>query len=63
MSIEYCDNYYANTINDDDSYPRLEGEHRVDVAIVGGGLTGVATAVELSEKGLKVAIIEANRIG
>ncbi|MEL7401541.1 MAG: FAD-binding oxidoreductase, partial [Pseudomonadota bacterium] len=30
---------------------------------VGGGFTGVATAVELSEKGYNVAIIEANKIG
>lgn len=63
MTREYCNNYYANSLNDHDVYPSLEGEYRVDVAIVGGGLTGVATAVELSEKGLKVAIIEANRIG
>jgi len=63
MTTEYCNNYYDNTLNDDVRYPRLEGNHRVDVAIVGGGFTGVATAVELSEKGLKVAIVEANRIG
>ncbi len=63
MTANYCNNYYDNSKNDDTRYPGLEGDHRVDVAIVGGGLTGVATAVELSEKGLKVAIIEANRIG
>jgi glycine/D-amino acid oxidase-like deaminating enzyme len=36
---------------------------QVDVAIIGGGFTGVATAVELAERGLKVAIVETNRIG
>ena len=63
MATEYCNNYYDNSKNDDDRYPGLEGNHRVDVVIVGGGFTGVATAVELCEKGLKVAIVEANRIG
>lgn len=63
MSMDYCNSYYDNSISDDTSYPKLEGSHRVDVAIVGGGLTGVATALELSEKGLKVAVVEANRIG
>ncbi|WP_315981603.1 FAD-binding oxidoreductase [Aliamphritea spongicola] len=63
MQAQYCDNYYANSLNGTTDYPRLEGEHQVDVAIVGGGFTGVATAVELAEKGYKVAIIEANKIG
>nr|WP_223296283.1 FAD-binding oxidoreductase [Shewanella halifaxensis] len=35
---------------------------RVDVVIIGGGFTGVATALELSEKGYKVAVLEANKI-
>ncbi len=63
MTAEYCNNYYDNSKNDDNRYPRLEGNHRVDVVIVGSGFTGVATAVELCEKGLKVAIVEENRIG
>jgi glycine/D-amino acid oxidase-like deaminating enzyme len=55
--------YYAASIVEESDYPVLEGDHRVDVAIVGGGFTGVATAVELSERGYRVAVIEANRIG
>jgi glycine/D-amino acid oxidase-like deaminating enzyme len=31
--------------------------------VVGGGFTGVATALTLAERGYKVAIVEANRIG
>jgi gamma-glutamylputrescine oxidase len=59
----YCDSYYSASIREASDYPVLEGEHRVDVAIVGGGFTGVATAVELAERGYRVAVIEANKVG
>ncbi|MCU1770891.1 FAD-binding oxidoreductase [Pseudomonas sp. RSB 5.4] len=58
-----CNSYYTATLNQDTDYPTLQGRHQVDVVIIGGGFTGVATAVELAEKGLKVAIVESNKIG
>ena len=63
QNVPHCQSYYAATINDPTSYPALTDDIRVDVAIIGGGFTGVATAVELAEKGFKVALIEANKIG
>jgi glycine/D-amino acid oxidase-like deaminating enzyme len=57
-----CSAYYTDTVNQESSYPQLEGDVRVDVAIVGGGFTGVNTALELAEKGLKVAIVEAEKV-
>ena len=45
-----CNSYYTATLNQDTDYPTLQGRHRVDVVIIGGGFTGVATAVELAEK-------------
>ena len=60
---ERCNSYYTATLNQDTDYPTLQGRHKVDVVIIGGGFTGVATAVELAEKGLKVAIVESNKIG
>src|SRR5204862_6447247 len=45
------------------SYPRFRGPLDVDVAIVGGGLTGCATAYSFAAAGLKVALLEADRIG
>ncbi|MGC3874776.1 NAD(P)/FAD-dependent oxidoreductase [Halomonas sp. GXIMD04776] len=58
-----CASYYTATIAEESDYPRLEGDHRVDIAIVGGGFTGVATAVELAERGYRVAVIEAHKVG
>ncbi|MFV0597219.1 NAD(P)/FAD-dependent oxidoreductase [Shewanella sp.] len=62
MSAKRCASYYNATIKQESDYPELEGDVRVDVAIIGCGFTGVATAVELSEKGYKVALLEANKI-
>lgn len=44
------------------SFPELTEDKEVDVAIIGGGVTGVTTAQLLSERGFKVAILEAGRI-
>lgn len=63
MSTERIYSYYSATANSAVRYPRLEGEFRVDVAVIGGGFTGLATALELAEQGKKVALVEASRIG
>ena len=60
---EHAPSYYAASANWQTDYPELEGDISADVVIVGGGFSGVATAVELCERGCKVALIEANRIG
>ena len=43
--------------------PALSGDLDVDVAIVGGGIVGVTTARLLKDRGVKVAVIEARRVG
>ncbi|MDM3885698.1 FAD-binding oxidoreductase [Pseudomonas sp. BCRC 81390] len=55
--------YYTATLAEDTAYPPLLGGVSVDVAIIGGGFTGVATAVELAERGLKVALVETHKVG
>jgi gamma-glutamylputrescine oxidase len=60
---EHTASYYAASANDRSGYPVLQGAHSADICIVGGGFTGVAAALTLSERGYKVALVEANRIG
>ncbi len=60
---EHTRSYYAATVNEVTDYPELTGSHETDVCVVGGGFTGVATALTLAERGYRVAIVEANRIG
>lgn len=44
-------------------HPRHRGDVRVPVAIVGGGLTGCACAAAFATAGVKVILLEADRIG
>ncbi|MGN6585322.1 MAG: NAD(P)/FAD-dependent oxidoreductase, partial [Rhizobiaceae bacterium] len=44
-------------------YPRLDGDRRADVAIVGGGYTGLSAAYHLAKAGVDVVLIEAHRLG
>ena len=44
------------------SYPAFRGTLDVPIAIVGGGLAGCATAYALSAAGLRVALVDADRL-
>src|SRR5688572_11851772 len=44
-------------------HPRLRGDHTADVVIVGGGLTGCATAYACAAAGMRPLVIEAERLG
>ena len=44
-------------------YDRLRGEVNADVAIVGGGFTGLSVALHLAEGGGRVCVVEAEEIG
>ena len=60
---EHTASYYAATRNDLSSWPELSGELDADVCVIGGGFTGLNTAINLAEGGYKVILLEANRIG
>ncbi|MBI2993477.1 MAG: FAD-binding oxidoreductase [Gammaproteobacteria bacterium] len=55
--------YYTATAGPAPDFPRLQGDVTADVAILGGGYTGVNAAIELAERGLDVVLLEARRIG
>jgi glycine/D-amino acid oxidase-like deaminating enzyme len=56
---------WLETAGDYQPGPSLAGESAVDVAIIGGGFTGLTTAYELlrADPGLRVAVVEAREIG
>lgn len=43
-------------------YPPLVGEHTADVVVIGGGLTGTTAAYVLARGGLKVILLEGDRL-
>lgn len=64
MSLENPSTYYTITRKYDLRFPDLEGDIETDVVIIGGGFTGINTALELAERGHKdVVVLESNYIG
>jgi len=60
---QHAASYYAASSHSQPDYPLLQGELQVDVCVVGGGFSGLNTAIELAERGLSVALLEARKIG
>jgi glycine/D-amino acid oxidase-like deaminating enzyme len=60
---EHTGSYYAASANAGKAFPRLKGDIRTDVCVIGGGFTGVSTALTLAERSYSVCVLEANRIG
>lgn len=55
-------NPYWIASTEETGFPCLDGDVTVDVAVVGGGLVGIMSAYLLKKEGLRVAVIEADRI-
>ncbi len=63
MAHLHTNNYYQATRRVELTVPALEQDLNVDVAIIGGGITGVSAALHLAERGYQVALLEAQDIG
>ncbi|MFB9950210.1 NAD(P)/FAD-dependent oxidoreductase [Rhizobium puerariae] len=55
--------WYQATVGERPAYPALDGSRSVDVAIIGGGYTGLQAACNLAKSGVAVTLIEASRFG
>ncbi len=63
VDTAHVDSHYLRTREETREHPRLDGDLDVNVAVVGGGLAGTNTAIDLARRGLRVALIEARRVG
>ena len=53
--------YYQASRNIEISQPQLSGDIEADICIVGGGYTGLSSALYLAKEGLSVVLLEANK--
>ncbi|KZY66410.1 FAD-binding oxidoreductase, partial [Oleiphilus sp. HI0066] len=63
MRTEHTESYYAATRHDRNDRPALKDNIDTDVCIIGGGYTGISSALHLAEAGFKVVVLEAARLG
>lgn len=63
MSGSHVRSWYAASAPDFPAQAALEGTLQADVCILGAGITGLSTAIELAEAGLSVVVLEAQRVG
>lgn len=62
-TLEHPDSYYVATARPFPLLPELPGDTEADVAVIGGGYTGVSAALNLAERGYNVVLIDQARIG
>ena len=55
--------FYRSSVEDLNSQDKLTSDIDVDICIIGGGLTGISSAINLSKKGYSVILCEARKIG
>lgn len=59
----YPTSWYAASARLLPSFAPLRGDVQTDVCIIGGGYTGLSTAIHLRKKGYEVVVLDAERVG
>ncbi|MCP4874308.1 MAG: FAD-binding oxidoreductase [Gammaproteobacteria bacterium] len=62
-SDDYPNSYYHASRNKSVELTPLDGSRRADVCIIGGGYTGLSSALHLAERGYDVVLLEARKPG
>ncbi|TCS63418.1 NAD(P)/FAD-dependent oxidoreductase [Varunaivibrio sulfuroxidans] len=59
----HAPSYYAASASTTTLRPPLKGDVSCDVCVLGAGMTGASAALHLAQKGYKVIVLEARRVG
>ncbi len=62
-SYAFAQSWYAATAHAAPTHAALGGDTQADVAIIGGGATGLSAALHLAQRGASVVLLEAGCIG
>ena len=62
-SATHAPSYYAATLKEQVTTEPFAGPARAEVCVIGGGYTGLATALHLARRGVDVVLLEQSRLG
>ncbi|MTI18232.1 FAD-binding oxidoreductase [Rhodobacteraceae bacterium RKSG542] len=58
-----AERYWDTTVDAKPNFPPLEGDVSCELAIIGGGYTGLSAAIALAKEGVRVVVLDAKPVG